>query len=144
MMLCLPSSSSFVTRTTYIPISGRHSFSHLTHSHSSWIYCYYYTSIKKVPSSMTSAQNAQALPFADLGLRQHHHRTILPNLSYPFRPNSHVPWSWSSAPLLFSVNKTFFFVFCHELTPFALRIPRVLRWKPPLVLPVYKLVMVFF
>ena len=94
---------------------------------------------------MPSAQNAQALPSIDPGLRPSHYRTILPNLSYPYSPNSHILCSGSSAPLLFSVSQTFFFMLVIRLTPFALRKPRVLVWRqPPLLPPVYKLVMLFF
>ena len=103
---------------------------HSLHTHSSWIYCYccYYTSIKRRAIIMPSAQNAQALPPIDPGLRPNYYRTTLPNLSYPYCPNSHILCPGSSAPLLFSVSLTFFFVFCDRLTPFALRKPRVLRW----------------
>ena len=94
---------------------------------------------------MPSAQNAQALPSIDPGLRPSHYRTILPNLSYPYSPNSHILCSGSSAPLLFSVSQTFLFMFVIRLTPFALRKPRVLVWRqPPLLPPVYKLVILFF
>ena len=90
---------------TYTPISARRSFSLLTHSHSSWIYCYcyYYTSI-----IMPSVRNAQALPSIDPSIQPNYYRTILPNLSYPYCPNSHMLCSGSSAPLLFSVSQTFF------------------------------------
>jgi len=48
---------------------------------------------------MPSTQPPQPLPSFNLvALRSDHYTTVLPNLSYPYRPNV---WSGSSAPLLF-------------------------------------------
>jgi hypothetical protein len=44
----------------------------------------------------------QALPSFSLALHPDHYKTVLPNISYPSRPSTHIPWSGSSAPLLFS------------------------------------------
>ena len=62
----------------------------------------------------------QALPSFNLALQSGHYRTVLPNLEYPSRPSTHIPWSSSSAPLIFSVSQTlFFFVFYCSLTFFS-------------------------
>ncbi|KAF8801859.1 hypothetical protein BYT27DRAFT_7261513 [Phlegmacium glaucopus] len=50
---------------------------------------------------MPPIQHSQLLPSFNLALRPDQHKTILPNFSYPSRPIAHVPWSGSSAPLLF-------------------------------------------
>ena len=92
---------------------------------------------------MPSAQNAQALPSIDPGLRPNYYRTILPNLSYPYCPNSHIFCSGSSAPPLLRQSDFFSSCFVHRLTPFALRKPRVLWQQPPLLPPMYKLVILF-
>jgi len=44
----------------------------------------------------------QALPSFNLALHPDHYKTVLPNLSYPSRPITHIPWSGSSGALLFS------------------------------------------
>lgn len=68
---------------------------------------------------MTFTQkNSQVLHSFDIALRPGHYKTILPNLSYPSRPNLHIPWSGSSAPLHFSVRLCFFSFFPVAL-PFA-------------------------
>ena len=54
-----------------------------------------------------SPRDPQALPSFNLTLRSGHYKTILPNLAYPSRPNTHVSWSGPSGPLLFSVSRTF-------------------------------------
>ena len=77
---------------------------------------------------MQPAQNSQALPSFNIALHPDSYKTTLPNLSYPSRPSRHIPWSGSSAPLVFSVGRTFFsIVFCQSLTLFSLpenRAPR--------------------
>jgi len=52
--------------------------------------------------TMPPPEYPQALPSFNLTLRSEHYKTVLPNLSYPSRPNTHVPWSGPSGPLLFS------------------------------------------
>ena len=70
---------------------------------------------------MQPAQNSQALPSFNIALHPDSYKTTLPNLSYPSRPSRHIPWSGSSAPLVFSVGRTFFsIVFCQSLTLFSL------------------------
>ena len=54
----------------------------------------------------------QTLPSFNLALHPDHYKTVLPNLSYPSRPSTHIPWSGSSAPLLFSVGQTLFLASC--------------------------------
>lgn len=56
---------------------------------------------------MLPAQQPQPLPSFNSALCSDHHKSILPNLSYPSRPNAHIPWSGPSAPLLFAVSQTF-------------------------------------
>ncbi|KAF8801460.1 hypothetical protein BYT27DRAFT_7216123 [Phlegmacium glaucopus] len=51
---------------------------------------------------MPPIQHPQLLPSFNLALRADQYRTTLPNLSYPSRPVAHIPWSGSSAPLLFA------------------------------------------
>ena len=82
--------------------------------------------------------STQALPFINPGLQSDYYRTILPNISYPYCPNSHILCSGSLAPLRLhsSVSQAFFFMFCDRLTPFALRKPCILRSHLPLSLPV--------
>ena len=85
----------------------------------------------------------QALPSFNLALHPDHYKTVLPNISFPCRPNTHIPWSGSSAPLVFSVSQTFFFcLFCRSLTLFALRKPRVQKLQLPALLA-FKLVIYF-
>ena len=51
----------------------------------------------------------QALPSFNLALHpSDHYKTVLPNLAYPSRPITHIPWCGSSSPLLFSVSQTIF------------------------------------
>ena len=73
----------------------------------------------------------QTLPSFNLAVHADHYKTVLPNISYPSRPITHIRWSGSSAPLLFSVSQTqFFFEFvsCRNLYFFfALRKPRARR-----------------
>ena len=127
---------------TYIPISARRSFSLLTHSHSSLIYCYcyYQTFIKKVPSScrplrlyLSSTQASD--PIHTEPYYQTFRTHITPIRTFFVLRLPH-PSSSPSARL-------FFFMFCGRLTPFTLRKPRVLRWQPPLLPPAYKLVILF-
>jgi hypothetical protein len=67
----------------------------------------------------------QTLPSFEPALQPDHYKTLLPNISYPSRPSSHIPWSGSSAPLLFSVNFIFPSCFATAL-PFFVP-PRKLR-----------------
>jgi len=67
-----------------------------------FIFTPYHHSFLLTAIIMTFTQNSQVLHSFNLALRPDHCKTILPNLSYPFRPNLHIPWSGSSAPLLFS------------------------------------------
>jgi hypothetical protein len=61
----------------------------------------------------------QSLPSFNFVILPDHYKTVLPNISYPSRPITHIPWSGSSAPLHFSVSQNFiFFVFCRNLTFF--------------------------
>ena len=63
---------------------------------------------------------AQDLPSFNLAIRPDHYKTTLPNLLYPSRPSAHIRWSGSSAPLVFSVSYSFFFVFfCHIVLLFV-------------------------
>ena len=57
-----------------------------------------------------SHSQTQHLPSFKLVLPSGHHKAILPNLSYPSRPHSHI-WSRSLPPLCFAVNLTFFRIF---------------------------------
>ena len=83
----------------------------------------------------------QPLPSFNLALYPDHYKTVLPNLSYPSRPITHIPWAGSSAPLLFSVNQSlFFYLRATFLLFFALRKPRVQRRHSLLVLLMFKLV----
>ena len=99
--LCLPpptveDSSPHGLRT----VSSYHSFIHSL-TFSSTQHCY--------RAVMQPAQNSQALPSFNIALHPDSYKTTLPNLSYPSRPSRHIPWSGSSAPLVFSVGRTFFF-----------------------------------
>jgi len=60
------------------------------------------TTYKIAAIIMPPVQHPQSLPSFSLTLSTDHYKTVLPNLSYPSRPNAHVPWSGPSAPLLFS------------------------------------------
>ena len=57
---------------------------------------------------MPPTPNHQALPSFNITLHPNHCRTVLPNLSYPSRSSTHIPWAGSSAPPVFSVGQTFF------------------------------------
>ena len=86
--------------------------------------------------------HVHALPSFNLALHPSpdHYKRGLPNIPHPSRPST--PRSGSSTPLVFSVGQTiFFFVFCHSLTFFALRRPRVQRLQ--LLAPPFKLVLLF-
>jgi hypothetical protein len=62
----------------------------------------------------------QTLPSFNLAVHADHYKTVLPNISYPSRPITHIPWSGSSAPLLFSVGQTILFlVICRILNLFC-------------------------
>ena len=54
----------------------------------------------------------QTLPSFNFAVHADHYKTVLPNILYPSRPITHIPWSGSSAPLLFSVSQTNFFPSC--------------------------------
>ena len=89
-------------------------FSSLTHSHSfgsTATPTTIYNIFIKIRVIMPSTQNAQPLPSFDLALHSDHQKTTLPNLSYPYRSNAHIPWSGSSTPLLFVVSQTFLWCF---------------------------------
>ena len=74
-----------------------------------------------------------------------HYKTVLPNLSFPHRPITHVPWTSSSRPLRFSVSWTVFFL-CVLPQPylFFLRKQRVRTWQSLLVFLPLKLVYIYF
>ena len=97
---------SFVVEASSLTIFFRSSFVFTYLPSLFWIYCCYcYHTSSKFSAIMPSAQNTQSLPSLNLvAHRSDHYTTILPNLSYPSRPNAHVPWSGSSAPLLFAVS----------------------------------------
>ena len=104
--LCLPSPSSHELRTDFRPP--------FTYSH---------TLFQSTPNCyraiMPTNQTLPSFNFA-LHLNPDRYKTVLPNLSYPSRPSTHVPWYGSSAPLVFSVSQSyFFFVFCLSLTFFC-------------------------
>ena len=81
----------------------------------------------------------QALPSFNLALHPDHYKTVLPNLSYPSRPITHISWSGSSGPLLFSVSQTvLFFLLWHCLTFSTLRKRRVQRQQSLLVFLLFK------
>ena len=95
--LSLPSSSRFRHDTDYAPFSGHRSFSLFYSLFKSTFNCY--------RAIMLPTQNPQALPSFNVALHPDHYKTVLPNLSYPSRPSTHIPWSGSSAPLVFSVGQ---------------------------------------
>ncbi|KAF8801890.1 hypothetical protein BYT27DRAFT_7197587 [Phlegmacium glaucopus] len=51
-----------------------------------------------------SRSQEQPLPSFKLVSSSGHHKAILPNLSYPSRPHSHISWSRSLVPLRFANN----------------------------------------
>lgn len=85
----------------------------------------------------------QALPSFNLALHPDHYKTVLPNLSFPSRPSTHIPWSGSSAPLVFSVSQTSFFlrVLPQSYFFFAFRKPRIQRLQSLALM--FKLVILF-
>ena len=87
----------------------------------------------------------QPLPSFNSALNPDQCKTVLPNLSYPHRPITHVPWTGSSRPLRFSVSRTVFFL-CVLPQPylFSLRKQRVWTRQSLLVLLPLKLVYILF
>ena len=87
----------------------------------------------------------QPLPSFNSALNPDQCKTVLPNLSYPHRPITHVPWTGSSRPLRFSVSRTVFFL---RVLPqpylFFLRKQRVRTWQSLLVFLPPRLVYILF
>ena len=129
-MTCFPLSSRFRHHKNYVPISGHHSFS-LGHSH-------FFNLL--LTTTVLIMSPVQALPSFSLALRPDHYTTVLPNPSYPSRPITHIPWSGSSRPLLFSVSQTSFFLLVLPQPYFFSRKRRVQSWQLLLVFLSFKLV----
>jgi hypothetical protein len=108
------------------------------------LYFYYHTSIKRraIRNAVRSKRSDFTFhrPRPPIELLQNHITKpfipILPQFAHSLF------WIFGTPPLL-RQSDFFFFMFCHRLTSFALRKPRVLRWQPPLLHPVFKLVILF-
>ena len=133
--LCLPPPPSRIRHhTDYAPFQATIHSHLLSLTFSSTQHCY--------RAVMQPSQNPQALPSFNIALHPDSYKTTLPNISYPSRPSRHVPWSGSSAPLVFSVGQTFFSIFfCQSLILFSPpRKPRPQSWQ---LRQTFKLVILF-